>query len=160
MESDLPRSPRSLTKAELQVGAEFEGDEGGEPVVAAALVGGPGQKGLQMALKGAVKHGVLGSVALIGGRGIEPATSVSGAARVPGSEKENNRKGLRRSSGYRTAWHCPPQKTVRLAGGGSAPAGIGRVTAETWLHIGSTARRSRAILRRCGWCGRAVILRR
>ena len=49
-------------QATAQIGAEFAGDEGGEPV-AAALVGGQGQEDLGMALEGAVKDGVLvGSV--------------------------------------------------------------------------------------------------
>src|SRR5262247_1508901 len=99
-----------LEAATAQVGAEFTGDEGGESV-AAALVRGPGQEGLKMALEGAVQDGVLGAVALIGRRGTEPRHVRAGCSqRAWGrSEKEGNRKGLRRSSGCLTVWHCPPQ---------------------------------------------------
>jgi hypothetical protein len=85
-----------LEPATAQVGAEFAGDEGGEPV-AAALVGGPGQEGFEMALEGAVKDGVLGSVALIGRRGTGPRHVRAGCSQSAWvrSEKEDNRKGLR-----------------------------------------------------------------
>jgi hypothetical protein len=66
--------------ATAQVGAEFAGDEGGEPV-AAALVG---QEGLEMALKGAVEDGVLGPMALVA-RGADQGHELGpGAAAMPG----------------------------------------------------------------------------
>jgi hypothetical protein len=70
--------------AAAQVGAELAGDEGGEPV-AAALVGGAGQEGLEMALEGAVEDRVLGSMALIArGRTDQGHEPGPGAAAMPG----------------------------------------------------------------------------
>ena len=72
-----------LEPATAQIGAQFPGDEGGEPV-AAALVGSAGQEGLDTALEGAVEDGVLGPMALItrgADQGHEPGP---GAAAMPG----------------------------------------------------------------------------
>ena len=91
-----------LEAATAQVGAEFTGDEGGESV-AAALVRGPGQEGLKMALEGAVQDSVLRSVALIGRRGTEPGHARAGCSqRAWGrtAEKDDAERTSRRSSGW------------------------------------------------------------
>ena len=91
-----------LEAATAQVGAEFTGDEGGESV-AAALVRGPGQEGLKMALEGAVQDGVLGAVALIGRRGTEPRHVRAGCSRGAWgrtAEKDDAERTSRRSSGW------------------------------------------------------------
>jgi len=74
-----------LEAATAQGGAEFAGDEGGEPV-AAALVGGAGQEGLEMALEGAVEDGVFGAMALIArGRADQSHEPGPCAAAMPGA---------------------------------------------------------------------------
>ena len=73
-----------LEPATAQVGAEFAGDEGGEPV-ATALDGGAGQESLEMGFEGAVEDGVLGSMALIArGRADQGHAPGPGAAAMPG----------------------------------------------------------------------------
>jgi hypothetical protein len=88
--------------ATAQVGAEFAGDEGGE-AVAAALIGSPGQEGLEVAIEGAIEDGVLGVMALIGRRGTEPGHARAGCSqRAWGrtAEKTDAERTSRRSSGW------------------------------------------------------------
>jgi hypothetical protein len=87
-----------------QVGAEFAGDEGGEPV-AAALVGSPGQEGLEVAIEGAIEDGALG------GDGADRSAGHRAGPRPrrvqPASRGEDCGEGQRGATSRRSSGWCP-----------------------------------------------------
>jgi hypothetical protein len=112
-----------LEAATTQVGAELAGDESREPM-AAVLVGGTGQEGVEMGLEGAVEDGVLRSMALIaGGRGEDGHEPAPGAAAMPGGRRVGEReksRGVGPRPGLRSAAECPRGRACALVSGRSA----------------------------------------